>query len=322
MSHKVRVEGIQKSLDAFYAHENSIRGTLDSIREELMRRFEEDDKRRGVPYLQPTKVVSDDFIIQYTEAVSFVDGEVEATDSVLDSISWDDDGDESEGHESLDSLGFDFVEGSGEAGETGGVGKTGVYGATEEAEKSEEADFSTNEPLPTQTDAPPVPVDAPRPTRITVPPQLSKKFARVPEDSFGFDDWPKYIKMRKAALRRKRAMEVASKSPSKKPDPPVIEKIPVATPIKAVAPKPEPTRDISDLIPDVSPEPVSPKKKVDARPAPISTTGPDTYRSLRDLVKHNPGCSVAFAARHFPKSEIQKNITLGRVYLRNGKLGI
>lgn len=46
------------------------------------------------------------------------------------------------------------------------------------------------------------------------------------------------------------------------------------------------------------------------------------YSSVIDFIKDNPNCSVSEAGKHFSKKEIQKQIKLGKVFLRRGKLSV
>ena len=47
-----------------------------------------------------------------------------------------------------------------------------------------------------------------------------------------------------------------------------------------------------------------------------------SYRTLRELVKAKPGCSIEEAVKYFPKKEVDKDISLGRVFKKNNKLFI
>ncbi len=46
------------------------------------------------------------------------------------------------------------------------------------------------------------------------------------------------------------------------------------------------------------------------------------YSSVIDFIKDNPNCSVSEAGKHFSKKEIQKQIKLGKIFLRRGKLSV
>lgn len=46
------------------------------------------------------------------------------------------------------------------------------------------------------------------------------------------------------------------------------------------------------------------------------------YLNLVDFIKDNPNCTVAEAGKFFSKKEIQKQIKLGKVYFRRGRLSV
>lgn len=46
------------------------------------------------------------------------------------------------------------------------------------------------------------------------------------------------------------------------------------------------------------------------------------YTNLIDFIKDHPNCSIDEASKHFSKKEIQRNIKVGKVYLRRGRLSI
>lgn len=46
------------------------------------------------------------------------------------------------------------------------------------------------------------------------------------------------------------------------------------------------------------------------------------YSSVIDFIKDNPNCSVSEAGKYFSKKEIQKQIKLGKIFLRRGKLSV
>lgn len=46
------------------------------------------------------------------------------------------------------------------------------------------------------------------------------------------------------------------------------------------------------------------------------------YTNLIDFIKDHPNCSIDEASKHFNKKEIQRNIKVGKVYLRRGRLSI
>lgn len=57
---------------------------LDELRSSLMRKFEEDDRRRGAPYLAPTPKISEEYKIEYKEHVEFLGDEEPFDSSILD----------------------------------------------------------------------------------------------------------------------------------------------------------------------------------------------------------------------------------------------
>ena len=75
---------------------------LDELRSSLMRKFEEDDRRRGAPYLAPTPKISEEYKIEYKEHVEFLGDEEPFDSSILDLL---EDDEESEVDYSEDVVG-------------------------------------------------------------------------------------------------------------------------------------------------------------------------------------------------------------------------
>ena len=68
--------------------------------------------------------------------------------------------------------------------------------------------------------------------------------------------------------------------------------------------------------------PKSEKTKGYSEPVVVPEKKEKFYTNLIDFIKDHPNCSIDEASKHFSKKEIQRNIKVGKVYLRRGRLSI
>ena len=59
------------------------------------------------------------------------------------------------------------------------------------------------------------------------------------------------------------------------------------------------------------------KEKISSNPSAY-----DVPKTLRDFIKAYPRCDVSFAEKYFSKGEIKKQVSLGKVYIKKGRLHI
>lgn len=352
-SHKIaHIESFQSTLD-FYINQTRVpRMTSAELRLSILREFEDNDRRRGTPYLAITPEANTTRSISYTESVTFADGEepyvpnkknsailstidselkksvvvetpaaeylnddedTEDTEEVeevvlspsaflssitesdpledfstrLESTEFSQEDKESEdSEESEESEVSDEIESDYDSGESGESG---------ESDDSDDSDDSDEEETPTDL------VEEADEEPIQEVKEVKRVVTEIPHRG---------SKVKKQAplhpmLRKKRAeAEVKSTAPA------VEQK------------QKQSSNDVFDQF-DSMLEGVSPRQSVARKPPakPIKEVITE-YKTLREFVKNNPGCSVDLAKQYFPEKEIKKQINVGRIYYKNGKLTI
>ena len=74
----------------------------------------------------------------------------------------------------------------------------------------------------------------------------------------------------------------------------------------------------SEIEEEPEPEPV---KEIKSEPV-VKAPEVEVPKELRQFIKKNPGCTMEFAAKYYSMKEIQKEIRIGKVYNKKGKLFI
>lgn len=382
MSLIIHAGDLQSVLGAYHASNELTSRDLEGLRRDIMKSFEEDDKRRGVPYLKRTEQVSEDYLIQYIGVPSFSENEEVTPDDGLDASLFDDEDDDSEG----DSEGIDEV-----TGELDGKPQTSYTlvpppGALlHDDDEFDDVDDSEDDIEDSEDDY--SEATSTEPTKDTA--RFDSEYFNVLTDISGYDDWVSFyqkesderlerlrrlaqirsseipspssvepensesapvtdahdpgVKVARKMLKRPQSSGEGSRSHaggSKHKKPTKSGTLPSKGGIKGTAkpssadpsrsstraqrPRKKPFEDafdglFSDITESLEAQPQDKKR----RPTPrVSPSVEANYRSLRELIKNNPGCSVEFATKHFPKREIQKEIKLGKVFLKNGKLSV
>ena len=371
MSLIIHAGDLQSVLGAYHASNELTSRDLEGLRRDIMKSFEEDDKRRGVPYLKRTEQVSEDYLIQYIGVPSFSENEEVTPDDGLDASLFDDEDDDSEGDEVTGEL-----DGKPQTSYTLVPPPGALLHDDDEFDDVEDSEDDYSEAPSTET------------TKDTA--RFDSEYFNVLTDISGYDDWVSFYQKesdeRLERLRRLsqiRSSEIPSPSsaePENSESAPVTDahdpgvgvarkmlkrpqssgegspshaggskhkkptksgtrpskggikdtakpssSDPSRSSTRAQRPRKKPFEDafdglFSDITESLEAPPQSKKKR---RPTPrVSPSVEANYRSLRELIKNNPGCSVEFATKHFPKREIQKEIKLGKVFLKNGKLSV
>lgn len=321
--------------------------TSAELRLSILREFEDNDRRRGTPYLAITPEANTTRSISYTESVTFADGEepyvpnkknsaiLSTIDSELkksvvvetpaaeylnddeDNSSEDTIGDTEEEEvvlspsaflsritesdpledfsTSLESTEFSQEDKESEESEVSDEIESGYDSDESEDESEEESEDESEEE--THTDL----VEEADEEPIQEVKEVKREVTEIPHRG---------SKVKKQAplhpmLRKKRAeAEVKSTTPA------VEQK------------QKQSSNDVFDQF-DSMLEGVSPRQSVTRKPPakPIKEVITE-YKTLREFVKNNPGCSVDHAKQYFPEKEIKKQINVGRIYYKNGKLTI
>lgn len=399
MSVLVKIEGLQPLIDGYLRSTVSREKSLDELKRAILKGFEEDDKRRGTPYLEPTRKVSNNYRIEYKDPVVLTEGEeVVPPGGIAD-------------------LGIDFGDGSED--EDTSVNEGYYEDSTEEYETVDPSEYLATLATRDISDDNDVSVED---AVVVVEPQ-SLPAIDVDPASDGFDDWVTYYQPQgtdedsdyyDVSLGdyevEDSGSEPAAVDDEITPDTSIAVDAALSSPVEdhgtgntdiggntssvrsseSLPPRVAPSRPSRPSRPGRPNRPSRPgrpsrpsrpskpskasgesrssgpskakSKTVESSPLPKSreytraeamkdafeefdslfgSSGPAKaapskierpstavkatgtgYRSLRDLVKNNPGCTVEFASRYFTRREIKKAVSLGNVFVKNGKLSV
>lgn len=334
VNHKVvSVDNLQSSLDLYIERYKAGNKTLSRIKYEMMREFEAMDRRRGVPYLSVTPEVSSEFLLEYKEHVEFEDGEEAFDETFMDaSLFADEDEEIEEGYEVEDIN----IEGDVEDEEY----ESNVVHESEVVEDYSEPVVDVVEEekeFDVEQDSDGFDLWADIEGYVSneydeeeeyeddlVPLEDDEEFSESIEEDYISEDTAESGEnpLKEEPVHVDYEPETVVERPKKKR---VVKKV-----IRRVKKKPEPVIDPSPT------EGYRERSKSDdfdrriakakeAKPK-VSRSAPESPvekpRTLRELVKANPNCKASFAAQYFSKREIEKNIRMGRVFVKNGRLNI
>lgn len=90
----------------------------------------------------------------------------------------------------------------------------------------------------------------------------------------------------------------------------------VKEPLKErVIPPKEPQRSVQNSMPVRVEQPKRVSKVVEQVPS-------NTYKTLAEFIKLHPNCTIQEASKYFSTKDIQKQVKIGKVYLRKGRLSV
>lgn len=328
------VDGIKSSLDLYIEQTNIPAMTIDKIRLTILKEFEENDKRRGVPYLAHTPKVSDTVRIEYKEKVefgqdeepfvvgiysdSFLNGPIKTVqptgvveeepftdqdeyNSLVESGSVDGEDEDKWSQKPntyVDVLASD-EESSYESEDSGEL--------DDSDEEFDESDDQPSHEVSAATFLSSLGVSAPEVFKETTPsvvPEVvaEKKIAApivVPK-----------------VVRPKKIIKVEA------PAPVATKVVPTKSSVKS-------TSDIFDefdtmfsVVSNPVEKPAHVRQEIRNLAQTRRLAEVTEAKTVRELVKNNPGCTIEFAKQFFPEREIKKQISVGRIYYKNGKLTI
>lgn len=338
------VKDLQYRLDLYLENNRTGPVKLGELRAQLIRKFEADDKRRGVPYLAPTEQVSDEYNLLYKESVRFVEGErpFSSRFTQMGFSSGDDDGwseDVVETHlvdvQEDEIFAGDLVEESPDVE----VEYEEDFDNPEEDEDVVQESISPSDFLASHVGTPSEWVseeepseDEPPSGRVSTDEEEPDEWVStegeepddwVSEDSDGFDIW---------------------QSPEEPAEEPVSETFEQASDDWVSEDSDDVASSFSSFSEPVSgdydPAPVEPKvekpvrRKVVRRVVRRKRVSPPAKKVQRSVepqnipatvegyVKMYPGCKLEDIVKHFPKKDIEKSVRIGKVFVKNGRLSV
>lgn len=326
------VEDINSALDMFIDQTNIPAMTIDEVRLSILKEFEENDKKRGVPYLAHTPKVSDTVRIEYTDKVEFGQDEEPFVVGVYSD---------------------DFLNGPVKVVQPTGVVKEAPFTDQNEYNSLVEAGLVESDEESKWSSKDDTYVDHPASAE-----EIDNEDFEDSEDSEDFEDSEDYEESESADEEDEYTHEISPLD--------FLSTVRVSPPDPVKATKPIEMVDQ----PSVATEPVRPKKIIKTEVPPhhkpqvkapvVKTSTQDAFdefdtmfarvsksvekkvvrqelrepvrvrravevteaKTVRELVKNNPGCTIEFAKQFFPEREIKKQISVGRIYYKNGKLTI
>lgn len=346
--------------------------SLTTMRAEILKQFEENDTRRGIPYLAVTENVSTDYLIRGSGKASYkgdeepwvgkydnldfsfddeeVEEEVYEAELVDDS---DDVEEEIEGvSQGMQDLLKSLSSGGAQISTGGGMDRDAELAeetTTDDENISDYTESGVAAPEEDETEYPPHAVDAngfdvySKEGEFVDAAEYYNEQAEDEEDGyeeFDFDeeddeedeDPPAPVSNSLPSLggggglpsiSEGRSQSLPSLGGSTEPTQQqgIAEKKVVRKVIKRVVktkPKPIKEESFADLV-------ERKRESVNTRPAkskPQDRAAEEGIRTLRDLVKRHPNCDIKLAEQYFPRKEIEREVRMGRVFLKAEKLTI
>ena len=342
-----RVEDLQSALDLYIEQTKIPAMTIDAVRLSILKEFEENDKKRGVPYLAHTPKVSDTVRIEYKDSVEFGQDEEpfvigmysdDFLDGGLGSVPVDVDDsvpfiDQAEYDSLVESGNFDEpisgVEAryspeddepvSGVEARYSEDDDEGEYSDEDDEDEysddeSDEDDYSDDDEEDDDYDEDD---DNDEDTREISPSDfLSSIRAKetLPAQVERPLEAPKKPEVVQQRVEPKKLVQ--SVQPPQRQKPVDVRQ----------AKEPKSTKDVFDEFDSMFSGVSKASPTTGVKREPVKRIRPTQVvteaQTVRELVKNNPGCTVEFAKQYFPEREIKKQISVGRIYYKNGKLTI
>lgn len=315
---------------------------LDELRSSLMRKFEEDDRRRGAPYLAPTPKISEEYKIEYKEHVEFLGDEEPFDSSILDLL---EDDEESEVDYSEDVVGDEksaptdlFADNLARLSSVD-QDESAVVIEESEPEEDYEEDFDDSEDL----EAFDVVEESEPEEDYEDDEEDLEAFDVVEEsepeeeyeddvDSISFDSEP----VGKSLFG---STEEPEEVPAPAPNPEIESPATIAKPKKKVKrvvrrvvrkKKAEGvSSDVTDHFNSEVREPTKPVTRPVAKVTPKpKITSPEVQKTLSnprtvvEYVKANPNCTIKEVSEHYSKKEIERSVRTGKIYVKGGRLSV
>lgn len=315
---------------------------LDELRSSLMRKFEEDDRRRGAPYLAPTPKISEEYKIEYKEHVEFLGDEEPFDSSILDLL---EDDEESEVDYSEDVVGDEksaptdlFADNLARLSSVD-QDESAVVIEESEPEEDYEEDFDDSEDL----EAFDVVEESEPEEDYEDDEEDLEAFDVVEEsepeeeyeddvDSISFDSEP----VGKSLFG---STEEPEEVPAPAPSPEIESPATIAKPKKKVKrvvrrvvrkKKAEGvSSDVTDHFNSEVREPTKPVTRPVAKVTPKpKITSPEVQKTLSnprtvvEYVKANPNCTIKEVSEHYSKKEIERSVRTGKIYVKGGRLSV
>lgn len=323
---------------------------LDELRSSLMRKFEEDDRRRGAPYLAPTPKISEEYKIEYKEHVEFLGDEEPFDSSILDLLEDD------------EESGVDFSEdvvGDEKSAPTdlfadnlarlSSVDQDESAVVIEESEPKEdyeedfEEDFEDDEEDLEVFDV----VEESEPEEDFGDDEEDLEAFDVVEesepeedyeddvDSISFDSEPVGKSLFGTTEEAEEPAEVPAPAPNPGAESPATTAKPkkkVKRVVRRVVRKKKTEGVSSDVTDHFNSEIREPKKPVTRPVAKVTPkpkiTSPEVQKTLSnprtvvEYVKANPNCTIKEVSEHYSKKEIERSVRTGKIYVKGGRLSV
>ena len=276
--------------------------TSSDLEKEILRALADQDKERGIPFLAPTRPVSDEYKMEYSEYIELFGDEISLESAFLDDI--DLFGDETD---EVDDVSVSAVEEAVlQPGETLDLDFDDEGLGSAYAEEDDDDEPSTFADLVENAGS------------------SSGGIEFVP--TFGFETLPDPEEESEPEIVPHFGFEMLPDPPQKAPAPepaktPRVEKKATPAPRKSLSKG----SDVADLL-ESGEESVW--EQVRRKPSPTrspSRPQPRPVEVPKDLVsfiKLHQGCTIQEALQHFTAKDINRLVTLGKVMKRNGKLSI
>lgn len=336
------VDQLQGALDLYLRSIKTGQVPLDELRSSLMRKFEEDDRRRGAPYLAPTPKISEEYKIEYKEHVEFLGDEEPFDSSILDLL---EDDEESEVDYSEDVVGDEksaptdlFADNLARLSSVD-QDESAVVIEESEPEEDYEEDFDDSEDL----EAFDVVEESEPEEDYEDDEEDLEAFDVVEEsepeedyeddvDSISFDSEP----VGKSLFG---STEEPEEVPAPAPSPGIEAPSTIAKPKKKVKrvvrrvvrkKKAEGvSSDVTDHFNSEIREPTKPVTRPVAKVTPKpKITSPEVQKTLSnprtvvEYVKANPNCTIKEVSEHYSKKEIERSVRTGKIYVKGGRLSV
>lgn len=321
---------------------------LDELRSSLMRKFEEDDRRRGAPYLAPTPKISEEYKIEYKEHVEFLGDEEPFDSSILDLLEDDEESGVDYSEDVVDEKSAPTDLFADNLARLSSVDQDESAVVIEESEPEEdyeedfEEDFEDDEEGLEVFDV----VEESEPEEDFGDDEEDLEAFDVVEesepeedyeddvDSISFDSEPVGKSLFGSTEEAEEPAEVPAPAPNPGAESPATTAKPkkkVKRVVRRVVRKKANgvSSDVTDHFNSEVREPTKPVTRPVAKVTPKpKITSPEVQKTLSnprtvvEYVKANPNCTIKEVSEHYSKKEIERSVRTGKIYVKGGRLSV
>lgn len=265
------VNDLQYLLDSYISRTKVPSLSIDKLREIFFEEFESNDRKRGIPYLTPTRTAAADYI-NYIDDLELEDGEEPYVGNSLAGL--------------LDDGLFSHLD----------ENKVPVIKKRKVVRKVVRRVVKQSAQQPPHKSQGTAKVTTDKPKKVVVENQKDFEYVDVTART------SKAIQEKSSVAKdfKKRKPVDKPKRPAEKPNS-ITKKASNSV-----------TVDIDDLLDNLF-------ASVSDKPTP-SRVSNKVYLTVRDAVLDNNGCTYDFVLKHFTQKQLTKEIDLGKVYIKNGRL--